>query len=247
MKVGKLKEKETEELEKPRETDADAKKGENFEVEEKPKQNGKRVSRNISIDDDVYIKNPKQRKINDDEEEIVLEGLFDDDEDRKIEEDDDEEIKKKILKQLFSKNEVQDIDENDIAYYDLDEDLINMDDEDDGCGIVNNYVRGSPSSTVGIPRGEDLKSKLESYANLAIHAYNEVKSKEYRFVDVVSSTGYLCQGVLYSMTFEAKLSGQDDSDALTLVAEVYEGLFGEREVCLVCKPEERPPYYPQNR
>ncbi|KAL9164603.1 hypothetical protein ABFS82_06G115200 [Erythranthe guttata] len=135
MKVGKLKEKETEELEKPRETDADAKKGENFEVEEKPKQNGKRVSRNISIDDDVYIKNPKQRKINDDEEEIVLDGLFDDDEDRKIdendiEEDDDEEIKKKFLKQLFSKKQVQDIDENDIAYYDLDEDLINMDDED---------------------------------------------------------------------------------------------------------------------
>ncbi|KAL8050984.1 hypothetical protein ABFX02_06G115900 [Erythranthe guttata] len=108
---------------------------------------------------------------------------------------------------------------------------------------MENYVQGSPSSSIGYD--EELKSKLETYAKLAIDAYNNVKSKDYRFVDVESAIGYLCQGCLYSMTFEAKLAGQDDSDALTLVAEVYEDLTGATEVCLVCKPEERPPYYPQ--
>ncbi|KAL8042012.1 hypothetical protein ABFX02_09G022300 [Erythranthe guttata] len=68
--------------------------------------------------------------------------------------------------------------------------------------------------------GEDL----ESLVNLAIDFYNTNNCKDYRLVHLVRAIYHSCQGSLYYMTMKAKLPNQDDSDAVTFEAKVYEGI-----------------------
>ncbi|XP_012858897.1 PREDICTED: uncharacterized protein LOC105978033 isoform X2 [Erythranthe guttata] len=70
-------------------------------------------------------------------------------------------------------------------------------------GVAYRYDRVSDNS-------HPPREKLVSYAHLAVDTYNKK------------------HGLLYCMTIKVKQ--EDDSDAITLRAEVYEGLFDELEV-----------------
>ncbi|KAL8050981.1 hypothetical protein ABFX02_06G115600 [Erythranthe guttata] len=69
-----------------------------------------------------------------------------------------------------------------------------------------------------------LGEHLKSLVNLAIDFYNTNNCKDYRMVYLVRAIYESCQGSLYYMTMTAKLPNQDDSDAVTFEAEVYEGI-----------------------
>ncbi|EYU43533.1 hypothetical protein ABFS82_06G115300 [Erythranthe guttata] len=69
-----------------------------------------------------------------------------------------------------------------------------------------------------------LGGYLRKLVNLAINFYNEKNSTNYHLVHMIKAIQSLCQGSVFSMTFTVKRPDEDDSDAITLDAEVYRGI-----------------------
>ncbi|EYU19872.1 hypothetical protein ABFS82_06G080000 [Erythranthe guttata] len=82
-------------------------------------------------------------------------------------------------------------------------------------GFMYDYSRGS---------GREFPGEVKRFADLAIASYNESNPMKYSVVEIIRASKMLCAGFFYRIKFTAKLPDQNDADALTFRARIYDGI-----------------------